>query len=103
MWWLAKAGAVGMAAFALFALIPLIRALRCGSAPAKISVAVSVGLLVVCTVDPLPEGFGALTLGLALGSAMAFAGRGRAERLGTEQTPALTGSEQTPALTAAAQ
>ena len=103
MWWLAKAGAVGMAAFALFALIPLIRALRCASAPAKISVAVSVGLLVTCTVDPLPEGFGALTLGLALGSAMAFAGRGREERLGTEQTPALTGSKQTPALTAAAQ
>jgi hypothetical protein len=103
LWWLAKAGAVGMAAFALFALIPLIRALRCASAPAKISVAVSVGLLVTCTVDPLPEGFGALTLGLALGSAMAFAGRGRAERLSTEQTPALTGAEQTPALTGAAQ
>ena len=104
LWWLAKAGAVGMAAFALLALTPLIRALRCASAPAKISAAVSVGLLVVCTVAPLPEGYGALTLGLALGSAMAFAGRGRTEeRLEAEQTPALTGAEQTTALTGAAQ
>ena len=94
LWWLAKAGAVGMAAFALFALTPLIRALRCASAPAKISVAVSVGLLVTCTVNPMPEGYGALTLGLALGSAMAFAGRGRTERLGAEHTPALAGAEQ---------
>jgi O-Antigen ligase len=106
LWWLAKAGAVGMAAFALLALTPLFRALRCASAPAKISAAVSVGLLVVCTVSPLPEGYGALTLGLALGSAMAFASRGRTERLGAEhtaeQTPALTGAEQTPTPTAAA-
>jgi O-Antigen ligase len=92
LWWLAKAGAVGMAAFALFALTPLFRALRCASAPAKISAAVSVGLLAVCTVAPAPEGYGALTLGLALGSAMAFASRGRTERLGAEQTPALTGA-----------
>ena len=91
LWWLVKAGAVGMAAFALFALTPLIRALRCASAPAKISAAVSVGLLAVCIVSPLPEGYGASTLGLALGSAMAFAGRGRTEGLGAEQTPALTG------------
>jgi hypothetical protein len=103
LWWLAKAGAVGMAVFALFALTPLIRALRCASAPAKISVAVSFCLLVVCTVAPLPEGYGASTLGLALGSAMAFAGRRRTERLGAETTPALTGAEQTPALTGAAQ
>ena len=81
-----------MAAFALFALTPLIRALRCATAPAKISAAVCVSLLVVCTVTPLPEGYGALTLGLALGSAMAFASRGRTERLGAEQTPALTGA-----------
>jgi len=57
-------------------------------------VAVSVGLLVTCTVNPMPEGYGALTLGLALGSAMAFAGRGRTERLGAEHTPALAGAEQ---------
>ena len=103
LWWLAKAGAVGMAAFALFALTPLIRALRCASAPAKISAAVSVALLVTCTVNPMPEEGGALTLGLALGSAMAFASRGRTERLGAKQTPALTGAEQTPALASAAQ
>jgi len=106
LWWLAKAGAVGMAAFALFALTPLFRALRCASAPAKISAAVGVGLLAVCTVSPMPQEAGdALTLGLALGSAMAFASRGRTERLGAEQTPALTGAEQTqtPTLTGAAQ
>jgi hypothetical protein len=103
LWWLAKAGVVGMAAFALLALTPVIRALRCASAPAKISAAVSVGMLVVCTVAPMPEGMGALALGLTLGSATAFAGRGRTERLGAEQTPALTGAEQTPALTGAAQ
>jgi O-Antigen ligase len=102
LWWLAKAGAVGMAAFALFALTPLFRALRCASAPAKISAVVSVGMLAVCTVAPYPEGYGALKLGLALGSAMAFASRGRTERLGAEQTPALTGAEQTPTLTGAA-
>jgi len=102
LWWLAKAGAVGMAAFALFALTPLFRALRSASAPAKISAAISVGMLMVCTVAPYPEGYGALTLGLALGSAMAFASRGRTERLGAEQTPALTGAEQTPTLTGAA-
>jgi O-antigen ligase len=103
LWWLTKAGVVGMAAFALFALMPLIRALRCATPSAKISVAVCVSLLVTCTVTPLPEGFGALTLGLALGSAMAFASRGRTERSGAEQTPVLTGAEQTPVLTGAEQ
>jgi O-Antigen ligase len=89
LWWLAKAGAVGMAAFALLALTPLIRALRCASAPAKISAAVGIGLLAVCTVAPLPESPSAASmLGLVLGSAMAFASRGRTERLGAEQTPA---------------
>ncbi|WP_374024727.1 O-antigen ligase family protein [Mycobacterium sp. HNNTM2301] len=103
LWWLAKAGAVGMASFALFALIPLIRALRCASAPAKISVAVSVALLVSCTVNPMPEGYGALTLGLALGAAMGFGSRGRKERPGAEQPPALTVAEPAPALTGGAQ
>lgn len=74
LWWLAKAGAVGMAAFALFALTPLVRALRSTSAPAKISAAVSAGLLVMCIVDPLPEDpANALTLGMSLGAAWAFA------------------------------
>jgi hypothetical protein len=103
LWWLAKAGAVGMAAFALFALTPLIRALRCATPPAKISAAVCVGLIVVCIFEPIPEEHGALTLGLALGSAMAFASRRRTERLGAEQTPMLTDAEQTPVLTGAAQ
>jgi hypothetical protein len=103
LWWLAKAGAVGMVAFALFALTPLIRALRCATPPAKISAAVCVGLLVVCTVSPFPEEHGAVTLGLALGSAMAFASWGRTERLGAEQTTVLTRAEQTTVLTRAEQ
>jgi O-antigen ligase len=75
LWWLAKAGVVGMAAFAVFALTPMIAALRCASAPAKISVAVCAGLLAISAVWPLPEmGSDALALGLALGSAMALAG-----------------------------
>lgn len=74
-WWLAKAGAVGMAVFAWFALTPVYRALRCASAPAKISAAVSVGLLAITAVWPLPEmPMDALALGLSLGSAMGFAG-----------------------------
>lgn len=74
LWWLAKAGAAGMGAFALFALTPMVRALRSASVPAKISAAVSCGLLVMCIVDPLPEDpANAMTLGMALGSALAFA------------------------------
>ncbi len=77
LWWLVKAGAVGMAAFALFALTPLIRALRRGSAPAKISAAVSAGLLAISAVWPLPEmPMDALALGLALGATMGFASAG---------------------------
>ncbi|OBI43801.1 polymerase [Mycobacterium kyorinense] len=73
LWWLCKAGAVGMAAFAMFAVVPVVQALRRASAPAKISAAVSIGLLAMCVVDPLPEDpANALTLGMALGSAMAF-------------------------------
>ncbi len=74
LWWLAKSGAVGMGAFALLALAPLVRALRSASVPAKISAAVSTGLLVMCIIDPLPEDpANAMTLGIALGAAMAFA------------------------------
>lgn len=75
LWWLAKAGVVGMAAFALFALTPVILALRCASAPARISAAVATGLLAISAVWPLPEmPMDSLGLGLALGSAMGFAG-----------------------------
>jgi hypothetical protein len=94
-WWLAKAGAVGMAAFAWFALTPIFRALRCASAPAKISGAVSAGLLAISAVWPLPEmPMDALALGLALGSAMGFAGLRRraqdADQDGVDRAPALT-------------
>lgn len=74
LWWLVKSGAVGMSAFAALALTPVIRALRCGTAPAKISAAVSVGLLVLAIVGPnIEDSPDALTFGMALGSAMAFA------------------------------
>ena len=74
LWWLAKAGGVGMAAFAALSLTPVVRALRSASKAAKISAAVSAGLLVMCVIDPLPEdSANALTLGMALGSALAFA------------------------------
>ncbi len=55
LWWLAKAGVVGMTAFALFALVPIVRGLLSGSAPAKIAAALSVALLANCAVDPIPE------------------------------------------------
>ncbi|BCZ23088.1 O-antigen ligase family protein [Mycobacterium senriense] len=75
LWWLAKAGAVGMAVFALFALTPVILALRCAPGPAKISAAVAAGLLAISAVWPLPEmPMDALGLGLALGAAMGYAG-----------------------------
>jgi hypothetical protein len=74
LWWLTKAGAVGMTAFALFALTPIARGLISASAPAKVAAAVSVALLVNCTVDPIPEDpADALVLGLALGAALQFA------------------------------
>ena len=74
LWWLAKSGAVGMMAFAVFALTPLVRALRSASVPAKISASTSTGLLVMCIIDPLPEDpANAMTLGIALGAALAFA------------------------------
>ncbi|MFP2990837.1 O-antigen ligase family protein [Mycobacterium intracellulare] len=91
LWWLAKAGAVGMAAFVLFALTPVILALRCAPAPAKISAAVAAGLLAISAVWPLPEmPMDALGLGMALGAAMGYAGLRRrgAEGSRTEANPA---------------
>lgn len=97
LWWVAKGGLVGMAAFAAFALVPVIRALRRGTAPAKISAAVSAGLLAISAVWPLPEmPSDALALGLALGSAMGFAGlRGRGQDVAQVEVapgPALVGA-----------
>jgi O-antigen ligase len=92
-WWLAKAGAVGMAAFAWIALTPVVRALRCASAPAKISAAVCAGLLAISAVWPLPEmPMDALALGMALGTAMGFAGlrRRNQDTGGTAVDPAPT-------------
>lgn|GEM_PF-1744916 len=84
LWWLAKAGAVGMAAFVLFALTPVILALRCAPAPAKISAAVAAGLLAISAVWPLPEmPMDALAMGMALGTAMGYAGLRRRDADGS--------------------
>jgi len=92
LWWVVKAGAVGMATFALFALTPFIRALRRGSVPAKISAAVSAGLLAISAVWPLPEmPVDALALGLALGATMGFATVGSPGQGDVERAPAPTG------------
>ncbi|WP_099184277.1 O-antigen ligase family protein [Mycobacterium kansasii] len=96
LWWLAKAGVVGMAAFAVFALPPLVRALRRASAPAKVSAAVSAGLLAMSTVWPLPEmPTDAVSLGLALGATMAYAGARPtgpvADETAANRAPARTG------------
>lgn len=75
LWWAAKGGAVGMAVFIVFALVPLVRAVRRRTPAAKISAAVSAGLLAISAVWPLPEmPSDALALGMALGATMAFAG-----------------------------
>jgi O-antigen ligase len=96
LWWLCKSGAAGMAAFAVFALTPLVRALRSASVPAKISAAVAAGLLVMAIVDPLPEDpGGAMTLGIALGAALAFTRRRPADR--GEQAAAATSEPGMPA------
>jgi len=96
LWWLAKAGAIGMAAFAWLALTPLIRALRGASAPAIISAAASAGLLAISAVWPLPEmPVDALAIGLALGATMGFAGTsptgGQAAQTAGECSPAMAG------------
>jgi O-Antigen ligase len=97
LWWLCKAGATGMAMFALFALMPIVRGLRCASVPAKIGAAVSIGLLAVCVVAPLPEGPpDAMALGMALGAAMGFVKQQRqrqsVDRVDAQPTPALVGA-----------
>ncbi|MCT7660163.1 O-antigen ligase family protein [Mycobacterium deserti] len=78
LWWLAKAGVVGMIAFALFALPPVLSALRTATVPAKISASVLLALLTICVVNPLPlEPASSLVLGMAVGAAMAFGRPGR--------------------------
>lgn len=97
LWWLCKAGAAGMAMFALFALMPIVRGLLCASVEAKISAAVSIGLLAVCIVAPMPEDIAnSMALGMALGAAMGFVRqqrlRQRVDRIDAQPTPALIGA-----------
>jgi hypothetical protein len=93
LWWLCKSGAAGMLAFVVFALTSLIRGLRSASAPAKISAAVTVGLLVMCNVAPLPEEPGsALVVGMALGSALAFAQLPRTRQVSDERVLTSSGA-----------
>lgn len=74
MWWLAKAGGIGMAAFALLALTPVTLALRCASTRAKIGAAVVLSLLAVSIVWPLPEQpHDSFAMGIAIGATMGFA------------------------------
>ncbi|OOK80924.1 O-antigen polymerase family domain protein [Mycobacterium kansasii] len=80
----------------MFALTPLVRALRRASAPAKVSAAVSAGLLAMSTVWPLPEmPTDAVSLGLALGATMAYAGARPtgpvADETAANRAPARTG------------
>lgn len=80
LWWLVKAGALGMAAFALFALTPVVRALRCAAKPAKICAAVSVGFLVLAIVGPnIEDTPDSVVFGMLLGLAMGFANVGRGQ------------------------
>lgn len=107
LWWLAKAGVVGMLAFALFALTPVLRGLFSASVPAKIAAAVSVAILVDCTVDPVPENAcDATVLGLALGAALQFAvaarrGRRQDKQDDTDQPAGASGVPSLPATTGA--
>lgn len=78
LWWLVKAGAVGMAIFAWFALRPVIRALRSTSKPAKIAGAVSVGLLALNIVGPnIEDTPDSVVFGMVLGAAMGLANMAR--------------------------
>lgn len=73
LWWLVKAGAVGMASFALLAVTPVLQGIRSAAVGAKISAAVSVALLAACVVVPLPlDPTNSLVLGMALGAAIGF-------------------------------
>ncbi len=108
LWWLVKAGAVGMAVFAWFALRPVIRALRSASKPAKIAGAVCAGLLVLNIFGPnIEDTPDSVVFGMVLGSAMGFANLARrrpaepsnagldddtaADRATTEPIPVLVG------------
>lgn len=85
LWWLVKAGVIGVTMFAVFAIIPIVRAVSSRSAPALASAAVACGLLFVCIVDPLPlDPANSLVLGSILGATMAFSAHTRSHVLATD-------------------
>ncbi len=74
LWWLVKAGLVGMAGFAVFALVPVLAGIRSRAAPATAATAVSVALLCVSAVAPLPlDPVNSFLLGTVLGTALGLA------------------------------
>lgn len=73
LWLLVKTGVVGLAAFLLLALVPLIRAFRSQNSAARASAITAAIMLAVSVVAPSAESeLGGLVLGMALGAAMAF-------------------------------
>ena len=83
LWLFAKSGIIGLVSFAVFALVPIIRAVRASSWEAKVSGIVAVTLLLVSVVAPVGEsGPGALVLGIALGASMSFSRPGSSYPVG---------------------
>ncbi len=71
---LVKAGIVGMTAFALFVLAPVVIAMRSSSDIARSAAALAVGMAAACFVDPMPiESPSSMVLGATLGVALGFA------------------------------
>ncbi|RDB49545.1 O-antigen ligase domain-containing protein [Tsukamurella tyrosinosolvens] len=73
LWWLVKAGVIGMVFFVAFALIPLYRALRSRRRPAIAAAAISTALMAISVVAPLPlDPANSLLFGMALGAAAGY-------------------------------
>lgn len=76
LWLVAKSGVFGLVGFAVFALLPIIRAVRTPTVEAKASAIVAIVLLATCVVAPAIETApAAMVLGMALGAAAAYSGR----------------------------
>ncbi|WP_082133075.1 O-antigen ligase family protein [Mycolicibacterium obuense] len=81
LWILVKAGVIGFVGFACFALPPAVRAARDGRTFPRAAGIVSISMLIICLVNPLPLGSAnSLALGLMLGCAAAL-GKVRSQSL----------------------